>query len=64
MNNADKALLYEDYIHESDRLQRINSKIKSENAGFIPPHLQDVINKNDYQISVIVGKLEKLFNDY
>ena len=63
MNNAEKAKIYEDCVRESDHLQRINSKIKSEYAGNIPPHLQAEINKNEVRISVLVGKLENLFRD-
>jgi len=62
MNNQQKAQLYDNYIYESDKLQRENSKIKSENTGNIPPHLQNKINENDYRISVLVRKLEDLFN--
>jgi hypothetical protein len=62
MNNQEKAQLYDNYIYESDKLQRENSKIKSENTGNIPPHLQKKINENDYRISVLVRKLEDLFN--
>lgn len=61
MDNAQKALIYDDLVRESDRLQRINSKIKSEYVGNIPANLQEEINQNNYKISLIVGKLEKLF---
>lgn len=61
MNNEQKARLYDDYVHESDKLQRENSRIKSENTGNIPPHLQQKINENEYRISVLVRKLEDLF---
>lgn len=61
MNNADKAVIYDECIRESDRLQRENSKIKSEFAGNIPPHLQEVLKKNDVKIAELVGRLEGLF---
>lgn len=63
MTNANKALLYDDYLRESDALQRANSKIKSEFAGHIPPHLQEQIKKNEARIAIIVGKLEGLFKN-
>ena len=61
MTNDEKAKIYEDCLHESDRLQRVNSKIKSEYAGNIPPHLQEEINKNTAKIAMLVGRLESLF---
>jgi len=63
MNNQDKARIYDDCLRESDRLQRENSKLKSEHVGNIPPHIQDVINKNNARIAVLVGRLESLFNN-
>jgi len=62
MTNPQKAALYDDYIRESDRLQRVNSKIKSENVTNVPPNLQEVINENNSKIAELVVKLEKLFN--
>ena len=62
MTNEDKARVYDDCIRESDRLQRENSKIKSEHVGNIPPHLQKVIDTNTTKIAALVIKLEKLFN--
>ena len=63
MNNAEKAVIYEECLRESDRLQRENSKIKSDYAGNIPPEFEQIINKNNYKISVLVGRLESLFKD-
>jgi len=62
MTNEDKALVYDECIRESEQLQRVNSKIKSEYTTNIPQHLQEEINKNDARISVLVRKLEELFN--
>jgi hypothetical protein len=62
LTNPQKAALYDDYIRESDRLQRVNSKIKSENVTNVPANLQQVINENDGKIAALVIKLEKLFN--
>jgi len=62
MNNEDKAIIYDNCLRESDALQKENSKIKSEYAGNIPPHLQEKINKNNDRIAVLVDRLESLFN--
>lgn len=63
MNNQDKARIYDDCLRESDKLQRENSKLKSEYVGNIPPHIQEVINKNNTRIATLVGRLENLFNN-
>ena len=47
MTREEKAVLYDSYIRESDRLQRENSKIKSEYVFNIPPNLQEIIDRND-----------------
>ncbi len=62
MTNEDKAKLYDECIRESDRLQRENSKIKSEHAGNIPSHLEHIIRVNEARIAVLVRKLEGLFD--
>lgn len=61
MTNEEKAVKYDDYIRESDMLQRINSKLKSEYAGDIPPPVQDEISRNNKRIAELVTKLESLF---
>jgi len=61
MNNQDKAVIYDNCLRESDALQRVNSKMKSEYAGNIPPNIQEQIDKNDKRISELVTKLENLF---
>jgi hypothetical protein len=60
MTNEQKAMEYDTLIYESDKLQRINSKYKSEYAGNIPPNIQREIDINDSKISAIVSKLENL----
>lgn len=62
MNNEEKARLYDEYLRESDDLQRQNSRIKSEYVGNIPPNLEEQIKRNQQRISVLVAKLEGLFN--
>lgn len=61
MDNHEKAAIYDDCVRESDRLQRENSKIKSEYTTNIPQHLQTVINQNEAKIALLVGRLESLF---
>lgn len=61
MNNQDKAIIYDNCLRESDALQRENSKLKSDWAGNIPPHVQERINRNDKRIAELVAKLESLF---
>lgn len=60
MNNAEKAIIYDECLRESDKLQRENSKIKSEFAGNIPPQLEEKIRVNEAKIAVLVGRLENL----
>lgn len=62
MDNNQKAIIYDECVRESDILQRENSKIKSEYVTNIPPYLQEVINRNNARIEVLVKKLENLFN--
>ena len=63
MTREEKAVLYDSYIRESDRLQRENSKIKSEYVFNIPPNLQEIIDRNNARLDVLVKSLEKLFID-
>jgi hypothetical protein len=60
MNNQEKALLYDNLLFESDKLQRINSKLKSEYAGNIPEHIQTQIDGNNHKIALLVRRLEDL----
>lgn len=61
MTTAEKAIMYDNLLHESDRLQRINSKLKSDHTGNIPPNVQSQIDENDKKIHFLVKKLESLF---
>jgi hypothetical protein len=61
MDNKEKAKVYDDCLRESDRLQRINSKFKSEYSPNIPPHIQNEINSNNNKIAALVARLESLF---
>lgn len=61
MKNQDKAFIYDECLRESDNLQRINSKLKSEYAINTPPHIQEQINKNTQRINELVKKLNGLF---
>lgn len=62
MTNNEKALVYDNCVRESDKLQRENSKIKSDYVGNIPQEQQNILNKNDKRISELVKTLESLFN--
>lgn len=61
MNNQEKAVVYDECLRESDKLQRINSKLKSDFVGNIPPNIQSQINENEKRIALLVGRLENLF---
>jgi hypothetical protein len=61
MNNEEKALIYDECIRESDRLQREISKIKSEYVVNIPLELQERISLNESKIATLVLRLESLF---
>ena len=62
MTNEQKAIIYDDCIRESEKLQRVNSQIKSEHTTNIPQNLQEEINNNNVRIDFLVKKLESLFN--
>ncbi len=60
MTREEKAIVYDELIRESDKYQRINSKLKSEYVGNIPPHIEEQIKQNDIKIANCVIRLEKL----
>lgn len=61
MTNQEKAMVYDQLIRESDKIQRENSKLKSEYTANIPSNIQRVIDENNSRITVLVGRLESLF---
>lgn len=61
MTNAEKGKLYDDYIFESDKLQRINSKLKSEFPIEMPEDKQKIITENNAKIDILVQKLNNLY---
>ena len=63
MTREEKARLYDDYIRESDRLQRENSKIKSEFVINMPIEKQAIIDRNNIRISQLENNLKNLFID-
>ena len=63
MTREDKGKLYDEYIRESDRLQRENSKIKSEYVINIPQNMQEIIDRNNARLDVLVKNLERLYFD-
>jgi hypothetical protein len=61
MTNEEKGVLYEQYLHEADVLQREISKIKSEHVTNVPPDLQLLIDGNSMKISHLEIKVQNLF---
>ena len=61
MNNQEKAFIYDQCLRDSDKLQRENSKLKSEYSGNIPNNIQKIIDANNTKIALLVVKLENLF---
>lgn len=61
MNNQEKAFIYDQCLIDSDKLQRENSKLKSEYSGNIPNNIQKIIDSNNSKIALLVVKLENLF---
>lgn len=55
-----KAELYDNLIRESDKYQRLNSKLKAEHVGNIPADVQEQIRQNDVKIASCVKRLEDL----
>ena len=63
MNREEKGKLYDEYLRQSDTLQRENSKLKSEYVVNIPEHIENRILTNNAKITELVKKLENLFVD-
>lgn len=61
LSNDEKAKLYDEYVRQSENLQRENSKIKSQFAGNIPVDKQEILDSNNRNIDSIVKKLQDLF---
>lgn len=61
MTREEKAMAYDGYIRESDVLQKINSKLKSEYPINVPQDIQKQIDTNTEKINALVRKLENLF---
>lgn len=61
MTREEKAMAYDEYIRESDALQKINSKLKSEYPINVPQEIQKQIDTNTEKINSLVRKLENLF---
>jgi len=62
MTNSEKAKRYDDCLRENDKLERVNSKIKSEYIGNIPKHKQEEIDMNNAKIAVLIREVDSLFN--
>ena len=61
MTQQEKARVYDDCLRQSDNLQRLNSKLKSENLGRITPDIEKQLSENERQINLLVKKVESLF---
>lgn len=61
MTNDEKARLYDECLRESDKLQRENSKLKSEYMVNIPDNIQKQIDNNKARIDLLVKRLHSLF---
>jgi hypothetical protein len=62
MTNEQKAAVYDQCVRESEQLQRINSKLKSEYPINVPQDIQVQIDANNAKIDILVVKLQSLFN--
>lgn len=62
LNNAEKALIYDECILESDRVSRQLSKLKSEYPVNIPEHIVPEIRIREQKLEFLRLKLESLFN--
>ena len=62
MTNDQKAAIYDQCVRESEQLQRINSKLKSEYPINVPQDIQTQIDANNIKIDSLVVKLQSLFN--
>jgi hypothetical protein len=60
LTTAQKAAYYDDLLHQSDILQRRNSKLKSEYIVNVPQHVESEIKANNQKIHELVLKLEAL----
>lgn len=63
MTREEKGLLYDDYLRQSDKYQKENSRLKSEYVINIPEHIEAKILENNVKIAELVRKLENLFKD-
>ena len=63
MTREDKGRMYDEYLRESDKLQRENSRLKSQYVINIPEDVEQKILENNVKISELVKKLERLFID-
>jgi len=61
MTQQEKAIVYDQLIRESDKIQRDNSKLKSEYITNVPLEVERRIKENNDRIAVLVGRLESLF---
>lgn len=60
LTQAQKAAYYDDLLHQSDILQRRNSKLKAEYIINVPQQVENEIKDNNRKIHELVLKLEAL----
>lgn len=61
MTNEEKAGLYDLYVREAERLERQNSKLKSEFPINRPENVESMINEINQRISELQKKLNDLY---
>ena len=59
--NENKAMLYDDIIRAADRLERENSRLKSQYPINMPTEVSETIERNQQQLVILENKLKALF---
>lgn len=61
LSQEEKGRLYEQYVNQAAKLERENSKLKSEYVINIPENIQKIINANTSKIDTYQRLLNDLF---
>ena len=61
LSQEEKGRLYEQYVAQAARLERENSKLKSQYVVNIPENIQKIINENTSKIDTYQRLLNDLF---
>jgi len=59
--NENKAVLYDEYVRNGNRLEREISKLKSDYVTNIPEHIQKEIDGKKAELVIWTKKLENLY---